>query len=362
MRTFFLLAAVLLITGIARAQSYRVGFPEQAYTVVAGSAFQLPITLTPMPADGLFSYGVVVEVVGSSGLAGVVVVQPAAVLDFDGPRGPGTQRDDAAGVARGKGTADISNTARPNHVAGAFAQLGISSLPEGSYTLQLAPYRTLGSTEDLFVDGAGRTLDPFISFGSTTLTVQAGGATATVAANGALRTDRQTGLLLRDYVLTNTGTRASAFRVWIRNLAGNWQVWNRHGIIDAVPYVDITQMVPAGQSLAFTLEFYASPLGGTPAPTLDAVGITMAVDHGGGASTSQAPRTVMTSGGLLLEFTTASGRSYTIQYSSDLLLWNNVLPKIQGTGGRVQWIDNGPPKTLSHPGTEGRRFYRMVEE
>ncbi|MBK8094783.1 MAG: hypothetical protein IPK32_23155 [Verrucomicrobiaceae bacterium] len=361
MRTVFA-ATCLLLPMLASAQSYLVDFPEASYISIAGTPFNAPITIAPVPASGLFSYGVVVEVVGSSGLTGVVFVQPANALDFDGPRGTGIQRDDDPGVGRGKGTVDIFNTAKPNHIAGIFAQLNITGLPEGSYTLQLAPYNTLGNTEDLFVDGAGQTLDPFITFGNATLTVQPGVVTATVVASGDLRTDRQTGMLLRDYVLTNTGTRASAFRVWIRNLASNWQVWNRHGIVDAVPYVDITQLVPAGQSVTFTLEFYASPRVGTPDPTLDAVGITAAPPIVEGTTSSLAPRATLNGGDVLLEFATESGKNYTIQYSSDLVNWNSVLPKIQGTGSRVQWIDNGPPKTPIRPVSAGARFYRMVAE
>jgi len=352
--------ACLLWPLLANAQNYLVDFPEPAYTTIEGTPFAAPITISPMPANGLFSYGVVVEVVGSSGLTGVVFVQPANALDFDGPRGAGIQRNDVQGVARGKGTVDIFDAAKPNHIAGTFAQLRISGLPEGNYTLQLAPYNTLGSTEDLFVDGAGQTLDPFITFGNASLTVQSGMVSATVTATGDLRNDRQTGMLLREYVLTNTGTHASAFRIWIRSLASNWQVWNRHGIIEGVPYVDITQPVPAGQNVTFTLEFYASPRVGTPDPTLEAIGITATPALVEGSATSLTPRAVVTGGGVLLEFATESGETYTIQYSSDLTNWNNILPKIQGTGRRVQWIDNGPPKTSSHPSTQQARFYRLI--
>jgi hypothetical protein len=57
-------------------------------------------------------------------------------------------------------------------------------------------------------------------------------------------------------------------------------------------------------------------------------------------------------------------RLYYVQYSSNVnaLATNplTALPAVRGTGSRVQWIDNGPPKTVSPPAS-GTRFYRVLE-
>jgi len=50
-----------------------------------------------------------------------------------------------------------------------------------------------------------------------------------------------------------------------------------------------------------------------------------------------------------------------VQYCSALGEgWSTAAGTITGTGGMVQWIDNGPPKTDSHPSTKPSRFYRIM--
>jgi hypothetical protein len=61
----------------------------------------------------------------------------------------------------------------------------------------------------------------------------------------------------------------------------------------------------------------------------------------------------------LLEFSTIAGRTYYIQYSSDLNDWQTAQQPVAGNGSRVQWIDNGQPKTQSAPNETLHRFYRL---
>jgi hypothetical protein len=65
-------------------------------------------------------------------------------------------------------------------------------------------------------------------------------------------------------------------------------------------------------------------------------------------------------GSLMIEFSALPGQVYYIQYSADLRDWTTVTPG--GTSGpnRIQWIDNGPPKTDSLPSREHGRFYRVI--
>mgnify|MGYP000661903502 CR=1 FL=1 len=46
--------------------------------------------------------------------------------------------------------------------------------------------------------------------------------------------------------------------------------------------------------------------------------------------------------------------------SNDALNWNTAIPFVKGNGSRLQWIDNGPPKTTSSPGSQLNRFYRAI--
>ena len=68
----------------------------------------------------------------------------------------------------------------------------------------------------------------------------------------------------------------------------------------------------------------------------------------------------LTDGSFKVVFSSDLNRSYLIQYSDDFKTWNNAFPAVTGTGGFVEWVDDGPPKTLSHPSLVATRYYRVV--
>jgi hypothetical protein len=59
-----------------------------------------------------------------------------------------------------------------------------------------------------------------------------------------------------------------------------------------------------------------------------------------------------------LQFQTIEDRSYTVYYSHNLIGWDIAESGIQGTGGLMQWTDDGS-QTETHPANEPRRFYRI---
>ena len=67
-----------------------------------------------------------------------------------------------------------------------------------------------------------------------------------------------------------------------------------------------------------------------------------------------------TGGAFGLEFNPLANRIYYIEYGSDLIGWKTVTVPLVGTGGPVQWIDNGPPQTDSPPQSQPARFYRII--
>ncbi len=135
----------------------------------------------------------------------------------------------------------------------------------------------------------------------------------------------------------------------------------------SLPYGQIPSISP-GQTMAYVCEFYVadhrtlpsprySILSGTPilrAPAVTAA--VLAVSHYSYDSVNQQS---------ILQFPTRLGRQYYIQYADSVagLMTNalTALPPVIGTGSEVQWIDNGPPKTISPPGA-GTRFYRVREQ
>ena len=56
------------------------------------------------------------------------------------------------------------------------------------------------------------------------------------------------------------------------------------------------------------------------------------------------------------------GRPYTVLYSDEVNFTNvrAAQTSILATANRMQWIDDGPPKTVSRPATIGARFYRVI--
>ena len=66
-------------------------------------------------------------------------------------------------------------------------------------------------------------------------------------------------------------------------------------------------------------------------------------------------------GTLLIEFPSVLGASYSVIYSTNVDFSNPLIaqPNIIAPADRVQWIDAGPPKTLSPPDSETSRFYRV---
>ena len=65
-------------------------------------------------------------------------------------------------------------------------------------------------------------------------------------------------------------------------------------------------------------------------------------------------------GRFLIEFSATPGNRYAVQYSSDIIIWKTANPVITAPANRVQWYDDGPPKTESKPSMVGSRFYRVM--
>jgi hypothetical protein len=175
-----------------------------------------------------------------------------------------------------------------------------------------------------------------------------------------MRPDRQTGLLLQEYELRNTGSVAAIFRILIRSLPMGTQAWNAHGSADGVPYIDLPQSLAPGAATRLTIEYRSQDRTTIPHPEFE---ITMAnppVIDPIGVTFNLQPRVRLAGGDVLLEFNSEADQNYYIQYSSEPQVWRTALPKVVGTGNRIQWIDNGSPKTENHPSTVTSRLYRIL--
>jgi hypothetical protein len=152
--------------------SLKVGFEQPQYQVNVGQAFSVNVALPPLP-NGLFSYGIRLnlpagKVVASTSDAAVVPLP----INFNGTAGAGALRQITTDLIGVKGTVNFDGALEPYKVAllTTFSLKNQAGVGE-TYTLTLDLFRTLGSTETVFVDGLGVNLDPLITFGSASVTV-----------------------------------------------------------------------------------------------------------------------------------------------------------------------------------------------
>jgi hypothetical protein len=179
----------------------------------------------------------------------------------------------------------------------------------------------------------------------------------------ALHFNPQTGLFEQTVRVFNpTLSEYQAVRVYAENLTNGATLWNKSGTSNNIPYVQSHARVTPGSYVDLILEYYV-PTPPVPDPHLRAE-LVEPVGSGGAPTVGESQailRSVMLSNGtFLLEFNSEPDRIYYVQYCSDLLTWKTAQPPITGTGTRIQWVDNGQPKTESTPGSEPMRFYRVI--
>ncbi len=173
--------------------------------------------------------------------------------------------------------------------------------------------------------------------------------------------NRQTGLYEQWVGVTNNGNAPiTGIRVLISGLSTNVYVYNAIGTNESgVPYVFYGQQLSPGSNVVLKIEYYAKDRR-PPTPTITAE----AAGDGSSPPLTGTPFTVrhvkvLSSGAVLLEFDTTPGGRYLVEYSSDMIAWKQGLPPVVAPGTRLNWIDDGPPKTESRPGL-APRFYRVL--
>jgi hypothetical protein len=174
----------------------------------------------------------------------------------------------------------------------------------------------------------------------------------------------QTGLMEQTIRLSNAGTNSvPAARVIVTGLTNT--LFNAVGTNYGDPFVLHAAQLDPGQSVELLLEYF-NP---TRLPTVVsnsayiAVGVP-AVDLTPASTNALAITNIvcLPSGAALIEFPSTPNASYTILYSEEAAFTNvlSAVPAIIAPADRVQWIDSGPPKTISHPTNVTMRFYRVL--
>jgi uncharacterized repeat protein (TIGR01451 family) len=172
----------------------------------------------------------------------------------------------------------------------------------------------------------------------------------------------QTGLFEQRIQVANGGPATpSSVLVTVSGLPANAKVYNAAGTTNGLPYVQSSSPLGVGSNVVFLLEYYIPT---RVAPT----NLTFTVEAGptvippvvSGTILSVSRTLVLTNGNVLVEFSAVPGQIYAIQYSSDMVTWLTAVPVIAAPANRVQWIDAGPPQTVSSPAQTSARYYRVV--
>src|SRR6185503_76173 len=171
----------------------------------------------------------------------------------------------------------------------------------------------------------------------------------------------QTTLFEQKVRITNpTLTQLSAVRVSVRGLREGTRVYNASGDLEGVPVVTYSQPLDPGQTAELTIEYYAVDRQ-TPQAQLCAKPVFPPAPSRQDGTPVKIERTLwLPDGTFMIEFSAVPGQVYTIEYSNDLSTWKTVTPSGTSGANRIQWIDNGPPKTESFPSERVTRYYRVI--
>jgi len=181
---------------------------------------------------------------------------------------------------------------------------------------------------------------------------------------GAVALDFQTGLFKQVITITNDnpGTLPS-FRILVSELPDGVTVHNAQGAnIDGTSYLLYKQALASGESIDLVVEYYQPDASGGIEPTFKIELLDPEEEQVAGEGVNVDPPKILPNGDLLIEFDSQIDQVFTVQYSNNDETWTNVVPDVVAGGTRLQWIDNGPPKTSSHPREERRRLYRVIQK
>ncbi len=327
---------------------------EDAYNEAASRTNAVPFPGTSSVTPGL--YRAAALTIPSGGLFLDGQGDPTSVFVF--------QIDSTLTVPANSGVF-LAGAARAANVfwqVGDSASLGANSMMHG--TIMANQSITMGNRATL--DGRALTRNGDVVLDRNVITRPTGGTTNDVPLNVAVLTpfsfNPQTGLFEQRVRVSNVGTSTNAgVAASIRGLPGDVRVYNGSGSTNS-PLVTHGFPVAPGQSVDFVIEYYRASRDPFTQPVYSPTIIIPGSSKPDGRFFF-IDRAELVQGRVLIEFTAEAGKRYLVQYRTNATSapWQSAYPAVTAGANRVQWFDDGPPKTESPPGAVGNRFYRVIE-
>ena len=179
--------------------------------------------------------------------------------------------------------------------------------------------------------------------------------------------NRQNGFMEQTILISNLGTNtANGVRVFISGLSNVWV--NPTGTNRSAPYALYPAPIAPGQTGSLLVQYQVPNRTPFPFSNSQLLGLVVSAPDlapptvPAGTNTLVINRILpLASGSPLIEFSAATNRNYTVIYSDNATFSNPMAtaPASMPASGLAQWIDYGPPLTISHPTNTARRFYRL---
>ena len=271
----------------------------------------------------------------------------------------------------GVGYLNASPTGPAPSIAGSNVIFNLGSMASGTFTNFLLTVQPTNAGSLLFSSfvssSAAADPNPTNNLASTNIIVTNYRSGPLMAfTNSAQTNNLQNGLAEQSILLTNAGPDdVPAARVVVTGLTK--KLFNAAGTNNGSPFVDYSTGLAAGQSVTLLLQY--APRGSFPFTNgqLHAFALPSVPDWTPPVATSFATNVSITrivrlsNGNMLIEWPAITNRTYTVVYGDNISFSNAMIapPSIIAPANEVQWIDYGPPTTVSATTNAGTRYYRV---
>jgi uncharacterized repeat protein (TIGR01451 family) len=340
-----------------------LGAPFAAITNVLSTNLVNQVTNVPNQAN------LAVSVTGPGGdvIVGDYITFKVAVTNFGPSSAPGVTVSNS--LSDGVKFISISSSTSLPSPGSSNVVLGLGTLKSGAVTnviLRLEPTNAAPFTFTAVVSGTDTT-DPHIANNAATNSILVGSYLSTnlvAVTNSGQQLNRQVTLMEQTILLTNTGTtNVASARIVVSGLTNI--LYNAIGTNDGNPFVVYATTLETNQSVNLLLQYapnrtsFTFTNGQLSAYEIPAYDLTPPANPG--TFISLWPTNItLASGNVMIQFRSLTNRDYRIVYCSNINFSNALLalPTVHSKANWVQWIDYGPPETITPRSNSPARYYK----